>query len=109
MEMLKELRRRSLMERTTWRLSFRLRDSRTSSRTRNEPTIMPFPPRGRFRGNGRASEGRGIRRALPAGSQRPLHLLDAVALDHVVHLDVVVTADLEAAVEPGPDLLGVLL
>ena len=46
----------------------------------------------------------------PAESgQRALHLLDAVALDDVVHLHVVIAGDLEAALEPLLDLADVVL
>src|SRR4051812_17539633 len=41
--------------------------------------------------------------------QRPLHLLDAVSLDDVADLDVVVAGDLDTALEALADLLHVLL
>ena len=43
------------------------------------------------------------------GLERPLHLLDAVRLDHVVDLDVVVAGDLDAALEALADLADVVL
>src|SRR5436189_6473970 len=76
---------RSLMLRTTWRLSFRLRDPRTSNRTRREPTIILV--RGPWSVAGKRvlvvlqrTTDKGLR-------QGSLHLLDAVGLDDVVDLD----------------------
>src|SRR5262249_54108522 len=74
-ETLKRLRSLSLMLNTTCRLSFKLRASRRSRRTRREPIIM-----------------------LRSG-QRSLHLLDAVSFDDVPDLDVVVTCNFQAALE----------
>src|SRR5262245_44798770 len=78
------------MLRTTCRLSLSERDSRTSSRTRREPTIM-------------------VRVRPRRLAERPLHLLDAVALDDVVYLDVVVAGDLQAALEALAHLADVVL
>src|SRR5947209_2560365 len=97
------------MPRTTCRLSLRLRDSRTSSRTRNEPTtITNLAP---LSGGPEATVVRW--RSPPAprstGLEGPHHLVDAVGLDDVAYLDVVVVGDLDAAVEALPDLADVVL
>src|SRR5258708_486252 len=41
--------------------------------------------------------------------QRSLHVFDAVRLDHVVHLDVIVAGNLEAALEALADFAGIVL
>src|SRR5262249_14266918 len=89
-ETLNEFFSRSRMLRTTCRLSLRDCDSRTSRRTRMEPTIMTLL---------------WTRRS----AERPLHLLDAIALDAVADLDVVVAGDLQAALHALADLTDVVL
>src|SRR5438309_1265609 len=82
------------MLRTTCRLSFRVRASRSKSRTSRVPTTTI-----------------NLRElTLPARPlERPLHLLDTVGLDNVADLDVVVAGDLNAALEAFADLAHILL
>src|SRR5437763_5673168 len=94
---LKAFRRRSLMLRTTCRLSLRLRLSRSKRRIRTEPTIMAFrvwcfvfgvsclPKR-----RDTKHETRNTKQYL----QGSLHLLDPVRLDDVIHLDVITAGHL---------------
>src|SRR5262249_20919669 len=104
---LKRSRRRSLTLCTTCRLSLRLRASRINNRTRSEPTNMRFSRRPR--GGAFVSAPPRGRRLNESLVQRPLHLLDAVRLDDVADLDVVIASDLHAALEPLAHLAHVLL
>src|SRR5438128_1511579 len=102
------------MLRTTCLLSLRLRDSRRSMRTRTEATYMGSDihwtslPRSKSRLRLSAERGRAKLQATRL-SQRALHLLDAVGLDDVADLEVVVAGDLEAAFEAFAHLARIFL
>src|SRR5439155_5321967 len=93
------------MLRTTRRLSLRLLASRTSKRTRMQPTIMPAVRFCSYTG------------PMPPGSaapfhhksQCPLHLVDTESFNDIADFDVVITGDFQAALEAFPNLANVLL
>src|SRR5262249_23408730 len=82
---------------TTCRLSLSVRDSRISKRMRREPTVMGLSDT--FRRGACIARARCKHRGEMLLLQRPLHLFDAIRLDHVADLDIVVAGNLEAALE----------